>query len=103
MKASIRNGIAAAAVALMGLGAVGCGGVKGNNYQDSDGMVKIEFKSGDKATVVIGPLSAACTYTQSGKQVTVTCQNQTTQFTVADDGSLTGPPDGMMNHLTKVK
>jgi hypothetical protein len=104
VKTSIQNGLAAAAVALMCFGAVACGsGVSGHTYADNEGMVKIQFQSGGKANATIGPLTAACTYTQSGKQVMLTCENQTTQFTVGDDGSLTGPPDGMMNKLTKVK
>lgn len=104
MKIIERNGIAAAAVALVCFGAAACGsGVSGHTYQDSDGMVKIEFESGGKAITTMGPITVTCTYTQKDKQVMLTCADQTTELTVGSDGSLTGPPDGMLNHLTKIK
>jgi hypothetical protein len=88
----------------MCLGATACGsGVKGHTYADNEGMVKIEFQSAGKAMTSMGPLTAACTYTESGKQVMLTCADQTTQLTMGSDGALAGPPDGMLNRLTKVK
>ena len=104
MKAAIQNGIAAAAVALVCISAAACGsGVSGHTYQDSDGMVKIEFDSGGKAVTTMGPITANCTYKQSSNQVSLTCADQTTQLTVNSDGSLSGPADGMLNHMTRVK
>jgi hypothetical protein len=103
VKAKIQSGVAAASMALMCLIVAACGsGVSGHTYADSDGTVKIAFQSGGKAITTMGPMTATCTYTQSSSTVTLTCADQSTQLTVASDGSLNGPPDGMMNKLTKV-
>jgi hypothetical protein len=99
-----RSGWVAAAAALLCLSAVGCGAnVKGHTYSAADNSVTIEFQSGGSAAVSFGPISSTCTYTQSGKQINLTCGGQTEVLTVADDGSLSGPPDGVMGHLAKVK
>lgn len=104
MRASLRSGWIAAVVALVCLGAAGCGNnVKGHTYAAAGNTVTIAFQSGGAASVSLGPLTSACTYTQSGKQVSLVCEGDTTVLTVADDGSLNGPPDGMLGHLTKVK
>jgi hypothetical protein len=104
VKTSIQHGIAAAAVALMCFGAAACGsGVSGHTYANNEGMVTIQFQSGGKATTTIGPITELCTYTQSGKQVTLVCANDSMQFTVGSDGNLTGSQEGMLNRLTKVK
>jgi hypothetical protein len=82
----------------------GCGGkVEGNTYAGNGGIVQIEFKSGGKAYVSTGPVSTPCTYTESGKTVTLVCEGDKTVFTVDDDGSLNGPQGGMLGRLTKKK
>jgi hypothetical protein len=102
VKAYIQYGVAAASLALMCLGIAGCGNsVSGHTYSAPGGMVKIEFQSGGKAMTSMGPMSSNCTYTQSGAKVELTCEGDTTELTVASDGSLTGPPDGMLAKLTK--
>ena len=84
--------------------AVGCGGkVQGNTYEDNGGVVKIEFKSGGKAYVSTGPVTTTCSYEESGKSVTLTCERDKTVFTVDDDGELNGPPGGFLTRLTKKK
>ena len=104
MRGSVKRVLAAAAVGLMCLGAVGCGTkVSGHTYAGNGNLVTIEFQSGGKAFASIGPMTSSCTYTQSGKTVTLVCEGDTTVLTIADDGSLNGPPDGMLAHLTKVK
>ena len=81
----------------------GCGGkVEGNTYAGNGGVVQIEFKSGGKAYVSTGPVSTPCTYTESGKTVTLVCEGDKTVFTV-DDDALNGPPGGMLGRLTKKK
>ncbi len=88
----------------MCFGAAACGSsVSGHTYADNEGMIKIEFQSGGKATTAIGPITESCTYTQSGEQVTLVCSNDSMQFTVGSDGNLTGPQNGMSYRLTKVK
>jgi hypothetical protein len=82
----------------------GCGGkVEGNTYAGNGGVVQIEFKSGGKAYVSTGPVSTACTYTESGKTVTLVCEGDKTVFTVDEDGALNGPQGGMLGRLTKKK
>jgi hypothetical protein len=84
---------------------VGCGGgVKGNTYVDNGNVVQIEFKSGGKAYMSMGPMTNTCTYTESGKNVTVNCgPGETLAFTMDEDGALNGPPGGMVSRLTKKK
>lgn len=83
---------------------VGCGGqVAGNTYEDNGGVVKVEFKSGGKAYVSTGPVTNTCTYTESGKSVTLVCEGDKSVFTVDDDGALNGPPGGFLSRLTKKK
>lgn len=82
----------------------GCGSsVSGNTYTGNGGVVQIEFKSGGKAYVSTGPVSTPCTYTESGKTVTLICEGDKTQFTVDDDGALLGPSGGFLGRLTKKK
>jgi hypothetical protein len=82
----------------------GCGGtVEGTTYAGNGGVVQIEFKSGGRAYVSTGPVSTPCTYTESGKTVTLVCEGDKTVFTVDDDGALNGPQGGMLGRLTKKK
>jgi len=60
----------------------GCGGkVQGNTYADNGGVVKVEFKSDGKAYVSTGPVSNNCSYSESGKNVTLVCEGDKTIFT----------------------
>jgi len=107
MRSSIRSGMRsgwmAAVAALVCLGVAGCGNnVKGHSYAAADGSVTIAFQPGGAAAVTMGPIPATCTYTQSGKQVNLTCGGQTEILTVNSDGSLDGPPE-TIGHLAKVK
>jgi hypothetical protein len=90
---------------LLTLGAaIACGGkVEGNTYQDNGGVVKVEFKSGGKAYVSTGPVTNTCSYEESGKSVTLTCEGDKSVFTVDDDGDLNVPPGGFLSRLTKKK
>jgi hypothetical protein len=100
------NGAHALAVAVVGVlsAGIGCGGkVEGNTHEGNGGVVKIEFKSGGKAYMSAGPATTTCTYTESGKTVTMICVGDKTVFTVEDDGALSGPPDGFLTRLTKKK
>ena len=93
-----------AAFTLLLVSATSCGGsTQGHTYSGNGGVVKIEFKSGGKAFVATGPVSTPCTYSESGKTVTLICVGDTTVFNVDDDGALIGPPDGLMGRLTQEK
>jgi hypothetical protein len=50
-----------------------------------------------------GPVSTPCTYTETGKTVTLICEGDKTVFTVDDDGELNGPRGGMLGRLTRGK
>ena len=105
MKSKFRlsNALAVAMIAALGA-AVGCSGkVAGNTYTDNGGVVKVEFKSGGKAYVSTGPVTNTCSYEESGKSVTLTCEGDKSVFTVDDDGDLNGPPGGFLSRLTKKK
>jgi len=104
MKASLQSVLAGAAMAVLCVGMTACGNsVSGHTYAGNGELVKIEFQSGGKALTSFGPMTSSCTYTQSGKKISLTCEGDTTELTMADDGSLAGPQDGMLAHLTKVK
>jgi hypothetical protein len=104
MRSGMRSGWIATVAALICLGAAGCGtNVKGHTYGAPDGSVTVEFQSGGTAAVSFGPIGSTCTYAQSGNQINLTCGGQTEVLTLAGDGSLNGPADGAIGHLTKVK
>jgi hypothetical protein len=103
MKASLQGVLAGAGLTFLCLAAAACGkSVSGSTYGNGE-MVKVEFQSGGKALASMGPMTSNCTYTQSGKKISLVCEGDTEELTMADDGSLNGPPDGMLAHLTKVK
>ncbi|MFL6303340.1 MAG: hypothetical protein ACJ72H_07345 [Candidatus Sulfotelmatobacter sp.] len=102
-KSVVKNTLSIGTIATL-LFTTGCGGkVEGNTYEDNGGVVKVEFKSGGKAYVSTGPETDNCTYAESGKNVTLTCNGDRTAFTVDDDGALNGPPGGFLTRLTKKK
>jgi hypothetical protein len=80
-----------------------CGkSVQGSTYADANGALKIEFQSGGKAVTTIAGLPANCTYIEESKSITLTCEGQPVVFTLNDDGSLSGPAEGMLaGRLTK--
>lgn len=65
--------------------------------------MQVEFKSGGKAVVSSGPISHACSYCESGKSVSLVCDDDATIFTIQDDDALVGPPQGLMARLTPLK
>jgi hypothetical protein len=81
-----------------------CGNkVSGHTYHDNGGVVTVEFKSDGKAFVSTGPVTQTCSYAEAGKTINLLCERDETQFTLEDDGALTGPQDGMLARLTPVK
>ena len=82
----------------------GCGksSVEGSTYATANGAIKIAFQSGGKATVTMAVQPADCTYNEENREITVTCEGQSTVYTVNSDGSLGGPVEGSMaGDLTK--
>lgn len=99
---NVRTLCAAAATLLLCISLTACGSkVKGNTYEA--GMISLSFQSGGKATFSAAGDGAPCTYTESGNKITVTCNNDTTVFTVDSDGNLDGPPDSLIGKLVKKK
>jgi len=83
---------------------IGCSGkVEGKTYEGNGGVIKVEFKSGGKAYLSAGPATTTCTYSESGKTLSMICEGDKTVFTVEDDGALSGPPDGLLTRLTMKK
>jgi hypothetical protein len=79
-----------------------CGkSVSGSTYEGAGGGVTVEFQSGGKAVASLGGVTSDCAYTEDSKAVTLTCEGQPAVLTINDDGSLSGPPDGMFGDLTK--
>jgi hypothetical protein len=97
MKVKARN----AAVGMLLLLVLGCrNSVRGDTY--ANGMMKIQFQSG-MALATIGMMTQNCEWSQSSKNITLNCAGDTTQFTLGDDGTVAGRPDGMIGRLTRVK
>ena len=96
---------AAAFIAILSVCTTACGGpgAEGKTYSGNGGVVKVEFKSGGKAFVSTGPVTTACTYSESGKTLTLICEGDTTEFSIDTDGALNGPPGGMLTRLTPEK
>jgi hypothetical protein len=105
MKASarLRTTLNATWIVTFPLFLVACGSsVAGSTYIDNGGVVQVEFKSGGKAYVSTGPVSNTCSYTESGKTLTLICNGDKTVFTV-DEDALNGPPNGFLSRLTRKK
>ena len=103
-KFSRADALALTIVGIVAFSLAACGGkVQGNTYTGNGGVVVVEFKSGGKAYIATGPVSTPCTYTESGNRVTLVCEGKPLEFTVDDEGSLIGPPDGFVARLTKKK
>jgi hypothetical protein len=80
----------------------GGGSVAGSTYVGNGSVISVEFVSGGKAFVSMGPMTQTCTYTQAAEIVSLDCEGAKTELTV-DEAGLTGPPNGMMTRLTKKK
>jgi hypothetical protein len=99
---NVRTLGAGALAALLCIPLSGCGSrVKGNTYEA--GLIVVSFQSGGKATFGTAGDSAPCTYSESGDKITLTCNGDTTIFTVDSDGSLDGPPGSLIPKLVKRK
>ena len=73
------------------------------NWENSDGMMKVEFQSGNKCYFSISSLTSPCTYKQSASGVTVTMDDVDMVFTANDDGSLSNAPNADMPVRLKKK
>ena len=93
-------------LALLVFGVVSCGSkskVEGTYTQGGGGTVALDLKSGGKAQFTIMGESMACTYQVNGDKLMLDCtpKGEKVDFTIHDDGSLTGP--SFIGVLTKGK
>jgi hypothetical protein len=84
---------------------IACGSSLTGKYSAAGGAIMLELQSGGKATLSFAGETAPCTYTSSGKTVTLACQGQagSLALTVQSDGSLAGPPGSLIPPLQKTK
>jgi hypothetical protein len=102
MKAILSRTLLVATILVAGFGFAGCeSSVEGSTYVDSEGVISIEFLSGGKANFKMGGIGGGCTYTESGKNITVTCNGVPQVFTMNSNGSLGGPATGLIGKLAK--
>lgn len=96
--------LAVMALVSMVLVAAACGGDKlAGTYQNENGSIVLDIKSGGTGALTIAGETKPCTYTSDQQTLKVTCDQNEVDFTVHDDGSLTGPPDSFVGDLKKTK
>jgi len=98
---SNKNIAAALCAAALILGCVPGGGRVSGVYSNPENTASVEFMPEGKAHFSVTGVGGDCTYTQNEKTVELTCEGESTQLTVGDDGALTGPPDSLMTRLKK--
>lgn len=75
------------------------------NWENADGMMKLELQGGNKCFFSMGPMSSACTYKQTPEGVDVLVDGVEMVLLANDDGSLSSKsdPDAMMPVRLKKK
>jgi hypothetical protein len=81
----------------------GCGSKTEGTYTNTGGMVTLDLKSGGKATFTMMGETLPCNYKTKGDKINLDCspKGEKVDFTVHDDGSLTGP--GFIGAMKKSK
>ncbi|HEY7993389.1 MAG TPA: hypothetical protein VID24_04230 [Candidatus Eremiobacteraceae bacterium] len=86
------------------LAGAACGGDKlAGTYQNENGSVVLDIKSGGTGSLTIAGDTKPCTYTSDSQTLKVTCDQNEVDFTIHDDGSLSGPPDSFVGDMKKTK
>lgn len=93
--------LVALAIASAVLAVSACGSKLSGTYSDENGSVVVDLKPGGTAALTIAGETKPCTYTTDQSTIKLTCDGDDTDFTVHDDGSLTGPPDSFVGELKK--
>lgn len=75
------------------------------NWENADGMMKLELQGANKCFVSMGPISSACSYKQTVEGVNVLVDGEEMVFLANEDGSLSskGDSDAMMSIRLKKK
>ena len=95
---------AAIALTFVLLAGAACAGDKlAGTYQNENGSVVLDIKSGGTGSLTIAGDTKPCTYTSDQQTLKVTCDQDEVDFTVHEDGSLSGPPDSFVGDLKKTK
>lgn len=81
--------------------AIGSCGPKEGTYTNTGGTVTLDLKSGGKATLTLMGETNPCTYKVNGDQLLLDCKQNKMDFTIHDDGSLSGP--GLIGSMKKSK
>lgn len=68
-----------------------CGGNLEGTYSNPSGMVMLDLRSGSKADMTMMGEIQHCTWKSDSKNINVKCGNDSLDFAIHDDGSLTGP------------
>jgi hypothetical protein len=105
MNTRLSRTLLVAAILAAGFGFAACGDphVVGSTYVDSDNLISLEFLPGGKATLKMAGVVVPCTYTEKGKNITVSCGGAAQPFTMNNDGSLTAANPGLIGKLTRKK
>ncbi len=101
----LRNTFLSAVLVCLTLAATACGSKVQGTYSGAGGAFTLDLQSGGKANLTVAGESAPCTYTVSGKSVSLACPGQAgaVVFTIQNDGSLAGPPGTFIPPLQKTK
>lgn len=87
----VRKAIAILVVGSFILVTIACGGASiQGTYTNTTGLATLEISSGGKASFFMMGESKACTYQVVGNKLTLDCQGDKLEFTIHEDGSLTG-------------
>lgn len=70
-------------------------------YSNSENTASVEFQAGGKVHFSLSGPRGEGTYKINGQKLTLTIANESTEFTVTQDGSLVGPPGTYLSRLKK--
>ena len=68
-----------------------CGWQMEGTYTNTGGTVTLDLKSDDKATLTLMGDTGPCTYKVNKDTLLLDCKENKIDFTIHDDGSLSGP------------
>jgi hypothetical protein len=87
----LQSGILFAAVLALSVLPAACGGKLEGTYTNTSGGVMLELRSGGKAQFTLNGESQNCTWKANDTKLVLTCNGDSVDFGIHDDGSITGP------------
>ena len=88
---SLHKVMIAAALICLSIVNAACGGKLEGTYSNPSGMVMLDLRSGGKADMTMMGEVQHCSWKADSNNVTVKCGNDSMDFAIHDDGSLSGP------------